>query len=343
MGLLVTALLLSHSLVQIPAGLVVDRTGVRRSVALALGIGLLGNGLCIFHYTYEFVLYTRVLAGIGTGLLFVAGIKYATIATIPSRQVLVQSIFGCLINTGSIIPFFVSPALTRIGWWSIFLFTSLFFFFPLVAMAFWRGKPMESLAPRDRESSSPLHKSGAVWTLGLSHAVFFGGMMTIGTWLSSYLLAVTSGDLWLRTTGFIGAIVIGVSAFGRFLGGWITESVPPRSVIWYALAILAPSYAVLGLFQDLSLAVILLAVVAILNSLTFGSVFSLTYQIMPPNAAEAAIGLVNFIASMGALLFPVGFGYLIDITGDFRYPFLFLGALAVTTLGLPYRLRSARS
>jgi nitrate/nitrite transporter NarK len=65
-----------------------------------------------------------------------------------------------------------------------------------------------------------------------------------------------------------------------------------------------------------------------MSSLTFGSVFSLGYRYSSPPVAGTTIGLINFIAGIGAFLFPIIFGYLLDLTGTFTAPFFFLSTLA---------------
>lgn len=337
MGMLVTALILSHSLVQMPAGIIVDRMGVRWSMLIALGLGFLGNGLCALYYDYYFALGMRVFAGLGTGLLFVAGIKYATVHSKVSSHALVQSVFGTFINLGSVLPFLVSPILFEFSWRLVFLFTSVFFLGPLIAVVFW-GKDQQGGVTAPGQHAG-IFQSKYVWALGFSHAIFFGGMMCIGTWISSYLIAFRPGEFWLRTAGLLGALVIGISALGRLLGGVVTRIIQPRKVILLSLLALGPSYILLGFYGEFRIAVILFILIALLSTVTFGSVYYLTYQIVPPGSAGRAIGLVTFIACLGALIFPIVFGYLMDLTGSFRSSFLFLSLLAISALGPSIWLR----
>ena len=127
LGMLVTALILTHSLVQIPSGLVVDNLGVRKGVMLALGLGFLGCFLSIFSNRYSFLLALRLLTGLGTGLSFVAGLHYATAHAPEHQKIRVQAIFGGLINIGSVVPFFTSPWLLHYDGRLIHLLTALFF------------------------------------------------------------------------------------------------------------------------------------------------------------------------------------------------------------------------
>jgi fucose permease len=327
MGILVSSLILSHSFIQLPAGFIVDKIGVQRALSLALTLAFMGNALCVWTQDYGFVLAMRILAGLGTGLIFVAGIKYAAVSTPVSSRALVQSIFGSLINAGSVLPFFVSPLLIDYGSGLIFLFTSLLFLVPLGFALSWNlkeGKEQDTAV----RGKGALFGSPHLWSLGISHAVFFGGMMAVGTWISSFLVSMRAGDLRLVKAGLWGASVMGMSAIGRFMGGLAVRWVPPQSLISYALLLLIPSYILIGMVQKIHVTVALLFVVSFLNSITFGSIFFLSFKMIPSSSAGAAMGLVNFIASMGALWFPAIFGYLLDLTHGFVYPFIFVAAMA---------------
>ncbi len=331
MGMLITALILTHSLVQVPSGLVVDKLGVRMGLLLALGLGFLGCFFSVFSRNYSFILAMRLLTGLGTGLSFVAGLHYATSHASEDKKRQVQAIFGGLINIGSVVPFFTSPLLLKQDGRLIHLLTALFFFLPWLAVWIWgRNPPRKAVVSKIRIGQ--VFTAGPAWTLGLSHALFFGGMMTVGTWISTYLLQVAPGPFWLPWIGWIGGLVIAVSAAGRFLGVWVPPGISPRTLIIWAVTILAVSYGGLGVSRTLIPGLILLGVAALMSSVTFGSVFSLGYRYSPPQVAGTTIGLINFIASIGAFLFPILFGYLLDLTGAFTVPFLFLSALALVTL-----------
>lgn len=331
MGMLVTVLLFSHSLVQVPSGIVVDRFGVRTGVLAALGLGFLGNVFSLFSQDYYFLLAMRFLTGIGTGLSFVAGLKYATFHARAEQKMQVQAVFGGLINIGSTLPFFVSPILSEYDVRLIYLLTAFFFFLPMLAVLLWGQDPKK----KERVSKPPLSQvlfSRTAWALGFSHAVFFGGMMTIGTWISAYIHTYATGSAGLSWMGLIGGLVISVSAAGRFLGAFTPHWIRPRDLILGALVFLGLAYGGLSISQSLVPGLALMGLAALMNSVTFGSVFYLTYQASAPQIAGTAIGLVNFIASIGAFVFPIIFGYLIDVSGTFEFPFLFLAALAFSSL-----------
>lgn len=112
-GLLVTSLILTHAAVQIPFGLVTDLIGPKKSLLGSLSLILIANLLCAFNNYFNFVLSMRILSGIGTGLAFLSGMKYASLFTSEHRRGLVQGIFGGSFCIGAILPFLLMPTLVH--------------------------------------------------------------------------------------------------------------------------------------------------------------------------------------------------------------------------------------
>src|SRR4051794_35423299 len=72
-GLLTTALFVTHFAAQLPGGALVDRFGARRVGLGALGFVLAGNALALAFASFPLALGARLVAGVGTGAGFVAG------------------------------------------------------------------------------------------------------------------------------------------------------------------------------------------------------------------------------------------------------------------------------
>ena len=73
-GLLTTALFVTHLAVQIPGGRLIDRVGARNIGLSALAIVAAGNAVALASPTLGVGLGARALMGLGTGVGFVAGI-----------------------------------------------------------------------------------------------------------------------------------------------------------------------------------------------------------------------------------------------------------------------------
>jgi len=73
-GLLTTALFVTHLAVQLPAGRGADRFGSQSVALLAVAAGVLGNALLLLDAGFELALVGRAIVGIGSGAAFVAGL-----------------------------------------------------------------------------------------------------------------------------------------------------------------------------------------------------------------------------------------------------------------------------
>lgn len=73
-GLLTTALFLTHLFVQLPGGRLIDRHGARRIGLVSLAFVAAGNLVCLLAPSYALGLAGRTLMGYGTGAGFVAGV-----------------------------------------------------------------------------------------------------------------------------------------------------------------------------------------------------------------------------------------------------------------------------
>ena len=73
-GLLTTALFVTHLAVQIPGGRLIDRIGARTVGLAALAVVAAGNALALAAPSLGLGLGARLLMGLGTGAGFVAGI-----------------------------------------------------------------------------------------------------------------------------------------------------------------------------------------------------------------------------------------------------------------------------
>jgi MFS family permease len=184
---LVTSLVLAHAAVQIPAGLMTDQIGPKKTLIASLGIIFLSTFACVFNNSYTFVLVMRFLSGIGTGFAFNSGLKYASIFTAENRRGMMQGIFGGSFSIGGIIPFFLMPFLAGINWKFIYLASSAFFVFPITCLFLW-GKEVKSEYIIKLSQFKPVFKSRSIWILGFMHAIFFGGVLTLGTWFSAFAI-----------------------------------------------------------------------------------------------------------------------------------------------------------
>src|SRR5581483_2949810 len=75
-GLFTTALFVTHAALQVPAGRLSDRFGARSIGLVGLCVTALASAAALAWREAGFAIGMRALAGVGTGIAFVAGSDY---------------------------------------------------------------------------------------------------------------------------------------------------------------------------------------------------------------------------------------------------------------------------
>jgi MFS family permease len=121
LGLLTSAYFLAFAVVQIPAGLLLDRYGPRRVQSVLLLVAALGAFLFAIARGFELLLLGRALIGLGVAASLVAGLKAIDLWFPRERLALVN---GCFIMIGTLgVVSATLPAewlLLFIGWKTLF-------------------------------------------------------------------------------------------------------------------------------------------------------------------------------------------------------------------------------
>lgn len=336
-GLLVTSIIFAHAAVQIPSGLLTDVIGPKKSLLLSLSLLLIANFLCIFNNHFNFVLCMRVLSGIGTGFAFLAGMKYATLYTSEENRGLVQGFFGGAFSIGAILPFLLMPIMVKIDWRLIYLTTAAFFVIPIFCLLIW-GVEVDSQSGIRMAHFKPIFKNKAIWMLGVHHAIFFGGVLTLSTWFSAFFSSMSDSES-LKMAGVWGALMMLISGVARFTGGALVKRFAPFKILMGSYLVLVVSYVVLCLTDQFILLLFFFGLAIYMGSVTFGLIFFLSSAASKMEFAASGFGIVNCVANIGSFLLPIFFGYLIDITGSFKPPFLSLGGFSVCGVALTLLLR----
>lgn len=337
-GFLIASLVLAHASVQIPSGLITDLIGTKKSLLGSLTLILISSLLCVFNTDYYFVLSMRILSGIGTGFAFISGMKYAAMFTSPTDRGFVQGVFGGSFSIGGIIPFLLMPMLVHINWKLIYLTTAAFFAIPILCLIIW-GKEMPSQGKIQLTQFKPIFRNKAIWMLGILHAIFFGGVLTMSTWFSAFITSVTSNNS-LSWAGAWGGLMMLISGIARFMGGGLLKRFTPLNILIYTFLILSVSYLTLCWLNNLPLLFFFFGLAIFMSSVTFGPIFYLSTLASKMELAASGFGIVNFIANLGSFLFPIAFGYLIDITDSYTASFIFMTVLSIMGASITYFLKS---
>ena len=320
MSVLLSSLLWSHAAMQLPGGVILDRLGLRRSMALSLSLILIGSLLAALKPVFGLALAGRVVTGFGTGLSFIGTMKLIAY-NFPARRVgIIQGFFGGLFSGGSILAFYFLPDLAALNWRWIFFAPALLAALCLVMLALAR------LAPENRGGFEPMPLRKimgmpSVWAIAGLHAFSYGSVINLANWAASVMVE-TSGVTRADQFAWVGMLVLFISAISRFSGGFLLVWLDSLKLGLVTVGMIALAY--LGLFfaPIPGWVVGLAAFICLVGSINFGALWAMATKLAPPESMGSVFGSINLLSNLGAVLFTVMLGSFKDVTGSFRPGFL---------------------
>lgn len=241
-GWLIGLPVLTGALTRLPVGLLADRFG-GRPVMLAI---LLWVAAMTWLSSYADTFWGFALGGLGFGVAgasFAAGVAYTSLWFSAHQQGTALGVFG-IGNVGAAITTLLAPrllhALTDGG-----LAPDSWRLLPRVyavavvvtAAAYWMvtfpRKPAEEAKRSLRERLSSLGTL-RVWRFGLHYFLLFGGFVALAQWLVPYYVNVYLTSV--VTAGALASLFSFPSALFRFLGGWLSDRLGARRVMYWVLS-----------------------------------------------------------------------------------------------------------
>jgi MFS family permease len=323
-GLLTTALFVTHFASQIPGGRLVDQVGARRSGLAAVSIIVAGNLAALAAASFPLGLVARLVIGLGTGAGFVAGSDYVRAATASPTA---QGLYGGAAVGGGGFAIAIVPLL---GGWRA----------PYASAAAVAGALAVVLvaAPPDarRERHEPRAGTGSVvrdrrlYPLAALHTASFGLSVIAGNWIVDLL---DDHGHSRRLAGAVGALILLLGLPTRPFGGWILRARPRlgRRVLAASIVAGAAGLAVLATPAPLAVLVAAAAVAGLAAGIPFAAAFSGAQRLRPDGPA-AAVGLVNAVATLAIVVGTPLIGLTFPLPGHGRIGFAALAVLWLAAL-----------
>jgi MFS family permease len=324
-GLLTTALFLTHFAVQVPGGKLIDRFGARRLGLTALALIVLANALALSEPSLALALAARTLMGFGTGAAFVAG-SDAVRAVDPSPTL--QGIYGGMSIAGGGLALGLVPPLEAAWGWRAPYASAIVVaaaVVPVLALAARR-----SAAPATSSTPAGVVLDRRLYRFALLHTASFGLGVVLGNWVVT-LLVDEGYDRELA--GAVGAATLLGGLVTRPLGGWAIRRFPTRAWDIVAASFVLAAAGTFGLASGGPLPV--LAAASVLFGLAVGVPFAVAFtgaQRLRPDAPAAAIGVVNGVATLAIIVGTPLLGLTFSLPGGGRLGFALAGLLALAAV-----------
>jgi len=329
-GFLTTALFVTHLAMQIPGGRLVDRRGAWTLGMWALVAVVAGNVIALLVPSFALAIAGRLVAGLGTGVGFVAGSDYvrATVGT-PTAQ----GLYGASgVGGGGLALAVVPLAVPGLDWRAPYV-TALVFALIVLAVL--------PLAPRDdqrgvveRAHISDVVHDRSLYPLAVAHSASFGLSVIAGNWAVSLL----RDDGYSRgVAGAVAALTLLCGLVTRPLGGRLVERTPGRAGWLFGTSMLAGAAGTVLLLLNLPLGarVVGAAVLGLAAGIPFAAAFA-GAQMLQPDDPGAAVGFVNSCATFVILVGTPLVGLTFALPGQGRAGFAAI-AVAFVLASVPVR------
>lgn len=339
-GLLNSAFFWSYSLLQVPAGWVVDRFGVKVPYAIGFLFWSVVSALTGISSSMSQLFGLRLMLGAGEAIIAPASLRWIRMNITESQRGLAMGIYMAGTKIGPAVGAPIAAALIALhGWQSMFLITGAVSLLWLV--------PWTLLVPKDTANvSSPgdTTSSASFWDLLRSPAI--PGIL-IGTfayscylyfcltWLPSYFKEQRKAPLELM--GLYTMFSFGGMAITTIACGWLADRiiargkdpVTVRKSFTIAGMVLA-STEVFGATTDSFSAALFFAIFSLAGlGIATANYWALTQTVVPGASIGRIGGLQNMASNLAGVAAPILTGLLIERTGSYTAP---MQAIAILLL-----------
>ena len=339
-GILLSAFFWSYALLQVPAGWVVDRFGVRTPYAVAFLIWSCVAAATSMVDSLAGLIAVRILLGIGESVVTPASLRFIRMNFAEKERGLAVGVYMSGTKFGPAIGAPLAAYLIQgYGWRMMFLILGLGCLLWLI--------PWLSLVPRDGDRRPAQTSVAAAPATPVSWGRILLNPIILGTCLATfaYMYFVYFCMTWMPTyfkerhglsltdSGWFTAGAFGGMALVGILGGWAADRLiarggnPVTVRKGFAIAgfLLALTEAGAAFTSDYNLS-LFLAVFSLSGlGLTMANYWALTQTLMPAAIIGRVSGIQNTAANLAGVASPWISGILVERTGSFNAPLVAIG------------------
>ena len=352
-GMVFSAFGIPYLIIQFFGGVIADRFGARRTLLACALIWAFATITTGFANGFVFLYVCRLLVGIGEGASFATASRAIQTWTPNLKRGFAQGItHACARMGNAATPPLVAALIGWFSWRGAFAIDGLFsLIWAGVWYLYYRDDPREHPAITEEEIGKlPPHaakKAVAVpwWPLflrmlpvTLTYFCYGWTLWLLLSWLPGYFLNAFKLDL-KGSSAFAAAVffagVIG-DGFGGVLSDWLLKrtgslKIARLGVILFSFIGAAASLAASLQVEGLNAIAVTLASGFFFLELAIGAFWALPGDIAPGLSGTAS-GLMNIGSAGAAVISPIAFGWIVDRTGQWSYPFY--GSIGLLLLGI---------
>lgn len=310
-----------------PAALIVGRFGVKRTCLVSLLAGCAGTLLGMTAATAPWLIVSRVLEGVGAGLITVAAPMTISAWFPPEKQGFPMGLWASWQLVAQALCFLVGAQLTqRFGWRGVWRLSLLFAAAALVLGLLFVRTPRGRETADNGQAGTQALGNPSVWAISLSMLCFCTACFGFVTWIS---------QCWVERVG------ISLAEANRYISLFAIISIPVIAGTGFLMdhvnrkkfcTFVLPCYALTTCALFLLTSRRALLGCAFVYPVFEGAVSACLWAIIPhtvrsPSETASAMALFNLCSNVGMLLGPPLTGWAVDLWS-------WNGAIAVIVLAL---------
>ena len=239
-GLLMSVYAITGLLLALPAGFIYQRLGYRFTALLAGGSLVIGAAMGARSMTLNSLLTSRVIEGVGTSFIAVMAPAIIAMWFAERRRGTAMGIWSAWVPIGSLTMLILGPLLAESGgwravWWfgAAYAAATTILFLVVVKPA-----PRADETERDASTAGPAPRSAQVlrnrnvWLLSVSFAFFNAAVISLATFMPTYLNL--EKGVPLRQAALIFGLVNLAGMFSAPAGGVVSDRIGSRRKVYLA-------------------------------------------------------------------------------------------------------------
>jgi MFS family permease len=329
-GLLNSAFFWTYAALQIPAGFVTDRYGVRLPYAASFLLWSSVSAAAALAGSFWQLFVLRLLLGIGEAIVTPASLRWIRLNIEERHRGMAVGILFAGAKVGPAVGAYLSTQLLQAyGWRAMFVILGLGC---LVFLMPWMKLVRDDDREIEQKQTAAPFAFRRIWTTPAIYGILIGTFAYnyfnyfCMTWLPAYLVEQWKLSLEemsiVTAASFLGFAAVAIAA-GAAADWFIRRgghAIAVRKTFTIA-GLLVASSEVVGSFTDSRTVALAFAIVSLTGlGLTTANYWALTQSLMPGAGIGRIAGVQNFASNVSGIIAPALTGWLVQVTGAYHAP-----------------------
>ena len=335
-GMLMSFFAFSGIVLAVPAGLFIIPFGIKRMGMVALASTIIGSALGALSNTFELLLISRVIEGVGMGLMVILAPITISMWFPMARRGLPMGIWAIWSPLATLIIYNAAPLVEHYySWQGVWWVTTGYAVAVSILYLVFMGMPT-SVGVGETSKEIPLRnlKDGFInldlWLLSFTFACFMFVVISMVSFLPTFL--TVEHDFSLKNASFIGSVPSIAVLVAAPLSGWVSDRIGSRKLVFTIPFILFGSIFIF--FYNLhtwQFAAILFFAGFCMASIATAIFSSIPEVVKRSGLLGVGMAILAIGQSAGVLIGPILFGNMVEQNGwvSGGYLLLFISVLGV--------------